>query len=319
MTGPSRVRLGVVQPHSYGGEEAPKMLEGALEHVEEAGHLGVGLLVFPETYPGPVSWHTRYEVVEPLREAAAKHGVGLVVGTTEPVEDSDDDRAFYIAGVVIDGSGEVVGRYRRTHPRSDYYRGLYATGPFWEFHYTAADELPVFDMGWGKLAVGICSEVYVPELARSFALQGAEVCVFPTGAMIPDLSFDTTWQTLLRARAIENVMYTATTVNLFDADLRARHNGGPNLPPIDPATGLNNGHAMICSPERVMGTMRGKGILTADLDLEYVRRMRADLEFPDGIEVPPPYVSLPGVFNMCRPDVTGDLRAVAAETAETRR
>ena len=159
-------------------------------------------------------------------------------------------------------------------------------------------------MGWGILGVSICSEVFVPEVARALARQGAEICVFPTGAMIDDLGLTTNWQTMIRARAIENIMYTATSMNLFDAELRARHTGGGHLPPIDPATGLNSGHAMIASPEQVLGTMRGPGILTADLDLKYIRRMRADPEFPDGIVVPPPYTSLPGLFNLRRPEVT---------------
>lgn len=298
----------MVQPHAVAAGDAPKMLDGALAYVAEAGKAGIDLLVFPETYPGPVSWHTRYEIVEPLREAAAAHDVAVVAGTTEKAD--GDDRAYYIASVVIDRSGEVLGRYRRTHPRGEVYRGLYSSGPFWEFDYVSADDLPVFDMGWGTLGVSICSEVFVPEVARTLALRGAEICVFPTGSMIDDLGFTTNWQTLIRARAIENIMYTATSVNLFDDCLRAAHVGS-GLPPVSSATGLNSGQAMIASPEHVLGTMRGPGILTADLDLDYIRRMRAEPEFPDGLVVPPPYTSLPGLFNLCRPELSGDLRKPA--------
>jgi predicted amidohydrolase len=301
----SSLRLGVVQPHSHAGADAPKMLEDALEYVAQAGRQGIDLLVFPETYPGPVSWHTRYEVVEPLRAAAAEHGVALVACTTEPIE--GQERAFHIACVVIDSDGEERGRYRRTHPRGEVYRGLYAAGPFWEFDYVAADELPVFEMPWGTLGVSFCSEVFVPEVARSLAERGAELCVFPTGAMIVDLGIDENWQALVRARAIENLMYTATTMNLFDQALREAH-AADALPPIDPATGLNSGHAMICSPERVLGTMRGSGILSADLDLDYIRRMRAEPEFPDGIVVPPPYATLPGLPNLAREELRGSAR-----------
>jgi predicted amidohydrolase len=296
----SKLRLGVVQPHSYAGADAPRMLDDALDHVAQAAAQGIDLLVFPETYPGPVSWHTRYEVVEPLRRAAMEHGVALVASTTEPIEGSE--RAFHIACVVIDSDGEELGRYRRTHPRGEVYRGLYASGPFWEFEYVPADELPVFEMPWGTLGVSICSEVYVPEVARSLARQGAELCVFPTGAMIVDLGFAENWQAMVRARAIENLMYTATTMNLFDDELRSAH-AGKGLVPVDPATGLNAGHAMIASPEQVMGTMRGTGILAADLDLDYIRRMRAEPEFPEGIVVPPPYASLPGLPNLSRPEL----------------
>lgn len=282
------------------------MLDRALEFVAEAGARGVDLLVFPETYPGPVSVAHRYEIVEPLSAAARRHGVAVVAGTTEKAP--GDDAAHYISAVVISSEGEVLGRYRRTHPRGEVYRGLYAAGPWWEFDYVEGDDFPVFDLGWGKLGVAICSEVFVPEVARALADRGAELCVFPTGTMIEDLGFMETWQTMVRARAIENIMYTATSMNLFGEDLRSRH-AGSGLGPIDPATGLNRGHAMICSPEHVIGTMRGPGILVAELDMEYIRRMREDREFPDGIVIPPPYASLPGLRNLRRDDLAHPERA----------
>jgi predicted amidohydrolase len=276
------------------------MLDDALEWVRKASQRELDLLVFPETYPGPVSWHTRYEVLEPLRAAAAEHGVAIVAGTTEKAEGGD--QAHHIVSVVIDEAGEVLGRYRRTHPHGEYYRGLYAAGPFWQFDYVEGDELPVFDLGWGKLGVSICSEVFVPEISRALAAKGAEVCAFPTGCMIDDLGFTENWQTMVRARAIENNMFTATTMNLFDQELRTAHVSS-GLKDVDSATGLNSGHAMICSPESVLGTMRGPGILAADLDLAYIRRMRTEPEFPDGVTVPPPYTSLPGLDNMKRPEL----------------
>ena len=281
------------------------MLEDALGFVGQAAERGIDLLVFPETYPGPVSWRTRYEVVGPLSEAAGRHGVALVAGTTEKAD--GDERAHHITSVVIDSAGEEVGRYRRTHPRGAYYRGLYAAGPFWQFDYVEADELPVFDLGWGRLGVSICSEVFVPEIARTMAIKGAEICVFPTGCMIDDLGFTENWQTMVRARAIENNMFTATTMNLFDRELREAHVSS-GLKDVDSATGLNGGHAMIASPEAVLGTMRGTGILSADLDLSYIRRMRSEPEFPEGVTVPPPFVTLPGLANMRRPELFEDDR-----------
>ena len=303
MRGDSKVRLGVVQAEGRVGDERARMLDDALAYIDEAGRRGVDLLVFPETYPGPTTHHTRYEVLGPLTEAAARNRVALAAGTTEKAE-AGGDEAYHITCVVIDASGEIVGRYRRTHPSGDYYRGLYATGPFWEFDYVAGDQLPVFDMGWGTLGVSICSEAFVPEIARSMALQGAELCVFPTGALIQDIGAAENWQTLIRARAVENLMYTATTQNLFNQEVLAAHCRGV-VPQVDPATGLNTGHAMIASPEKVLARQLGPGILTADLDLDYIRRIRRDPEFPDGIVIPPPYETLPGIFNLRRPDLTG--------------
>jgi predicted amidohydrolase len=197
----SKMRLGVVQNEAFRGVEAPRMLQDAVTTIAQAKERGVNLLVFPETYPGPVSADVRYEVLPELQAAAAKHNVWVVAGTTEKAPGSN--RAYYIASILISGSGEVQGKYRRTHPRGEVYRGLYAAGPWWEFDYVEADDFPTFDLPWGKLGISICSEVFVPEVARALAERGAELVVFPTGSMIHDLGFLENLQTLVRARAID--------------------------------------------------------------------------------------------------------------------
>ena len=118
-----------------------------------------------------------------------------------------------ISTVLIDADGEVVGTDHRTHPVGPY---IYEGGDLWDFPYEEHDEIPVFDMGWGKVGIVTCSEVFVPEVARVLALKGAELCLFPTGILIDELGYTDNWRTLVRARAIENLMYTAVTVNLFD-------------------------------------------------------------------------------------------------------
>ncbi|MET8681858.1 carbon-nitrogen hydrolase family protein [Streptomyces sp. NPDC004647] len=310
------LRLAMIQSQAYGGPEAPRMLDDGLGHVAEAARMKADIAVFPETSPGPVSWKHRYEVIEPMRQAAKRHGIDVVFGTT--VKAPGGERAYHIAAVVIGRDGEIRGRYLRTHPGpanpedpegtqdplANYYNGLYAGGAFWDFDFVPGHELPVFDMGWGKLGVGICSEVYVPEIARTYATRGADICVFPAGIMIDDLGFKDAWQTQAKARAGENVIYTATTVNLFDGPLRKKH-VTKELKPLDLATGLNRGYAMIAAPDRVHGTLDGPGILTAELDLDYLRRKREEPEFPDGIkdlEAPPEFGSLPGTHNLHRSD-----------------
>ncbi|MGH2967473.1 MAG: carbon-nitrogen hydrolase family protein, partial [Solirubrobacteraceae bacterium] len=175
------IRLGVVQPHTRVGAQAPSNLDRALRYVEEAAGDGIDLLVFPETYPGPAQAVDRFDVLEPLSRAARDNGIDLVAGTTIETEGG-----HHISELVIDRTGTLKGAYHRSHPRAEIYYGLYSGGPFWDIRYQPGDALPVFDMGWGILGVGVCSEVFVPEVARGLALKGAEVCVFPTGIMIED-------------------------------------------------------------------------------------------------------------------------------------
>jgi predicted amidohydrolase len=292
------IKLGLVQPRTYWGDDEPRNLDEAVRFVEQAGALEVDLLLFPENYPGPYRSSGRFEVVEPMRAAAARHGVGLAFGTS--FETAEASERFNIATVLVDSRGEIAGVTRRTHPEGPY---IYPGGDLWDFHYEEADELPVVDMGWGKVGVVTCSEAFVPEVARVLALHGAELCLFPTGLLIDELGYTENWRTLVRARAIENLMYTAVTVNLFPPEFADAYRQAP-LEEAPSASGLTRGIAMIASPERVLAQSESPGILCADIDLERVRRLRATEE---ELIVPAPYLTIPGILGWRRPRVLRSL------------
>ena len=304
------IRLGVVQARARWNEEGPEMLAAALRYIGEAANRGVDLILFPEMYPGPTTHAVRYEVIEPLQQAARQSGVAVAAGTSLPVEGQSGQ--YYVSHVLIDKTGAVKGIYRRTHPRGPVYRGLYGSGGLVNFEYVPGDDFPVFDLGWGIVGISICSEMYVPEVARILALKGAEICLFPVGWVIDDLGWRDTWQTLVRARAIENIMYTAACQNLFDRET-LKYYVGRDIPAAD-SKGLNRGLGIIAGPEGVLGIMPSEGILTADLDLERIRLMRRSPEFPNGLEIPPPFGSVPGVLGLRRPDLTARFLEMEAKT-----
>lgn len=298
----SQIRLGVAQPRTFWGAESRRNLDEALAHVESASALRVDLLAFPENYPGPYRSSDRYEVIEPLRAAAASHKVGLAFGTS--IEAEPGSGRFNIATVFVRDDGTIAGTYLRTHPRGPY---IYPGGLLWDFDYAEADDFPVFDMGWGKVGCVTCSEVFVPEVARILALRGAELCVFPAGLLIDELGYTENWRTLVRARAIENLMYAACTVHLFPPSFADRYRQAP-LDEAPSGSGLTRGIAMIASPERVLAQSEAPGILTADLDLERVRALRATEE---ELIVPAPYKTIPGVLSWRRPEVLSELTRVS--------
>ncbi len=296
----STVRIGLVQPHTFYGEEEPRNLDEALSYVAKGAALGVDLLCFPENYPGPYRKDGRFEVIEPLCAAAAEHGIAIAAGTS--LESAPGSGTYSIATAMIDAQGSVVGVNRRTHPVGPY---IYEGGDLWDFTYEEAAELPVFDMGWGKVGVVTCSEVYVPEIARALAMKGAEICLFPTGILIDELGYTENWRTLVRARAIENLMYSAITVNLFTPEFADRYRQGGDLEVPPSASGLTRGIAMIASPEGVIATSEAPGIICGDLDLDRIRRLR-DTE--EELIVPAPYKTIPGILDWPRPEVLGPAR-----------
>jgi predicted amidohydrolase len=112
----SQMRLGIVQNEARWGADAPRMLQDAVATIAQAKQRGVNLLVFPETYPGPISADVRYEVLPELQAAAAKHNIWVVAGTTDKAPGSA--RAYYIASVLISVWGRSrSGLIRKTFSR----------------------------------------------------------------------------------------------------------------------------------------------------------------------------------------------------------
>lgn len=292
------IRLGLAQTITHFGARERENLDNAVRLVAQAGALGVDLLAFAENYPGPFTESNRYDVAEVMAAAAGEHGVAVAYGTSLPARDRPG--SYNIATVVVDELGQYRGEYRRTHPVGPY---IYRDTPEWNFDYVAADGFPVIEMSWGTLAVSICSEVHLPEVSRILALKGAEVCLFPSGLLIDELGYTDNWRTLVRARAIENHMYTATLVNLMDSSVSDQlSNGGPG----PRGSGTSRGIGMIAAPERVLAQSESPGILTADLDLERIRYLRRTDE---ELIVPAPYQTIPGHLKWRRPGLYGGLSA----------
>jgi predicted amidohydrolase len=290
------VRLGLAQTITHFGADEKRNLDRAVELVAEAGSLGVDLLCFAENYPGPFTETNRYEVESVMAEAARSAGVAVAYGTSLQA----DDQSFHIATVVVDDNGETRGAYLRTHPGGPY---IYRDGPQWNFDYVAASAFPVIDMGWGKLAISICSEVHLPEISRILALEGAEIVLYPSGLLIDELGYTENWRTLVRARAIENHMYTATLVNLMDFEVAAQF-AADGLGTVSPQREVTCGIGGIYSPEVVLAESGEAGILTADLDLDRIRYLRSTQE---ELIVPAPYRTIPGHMAWRRPELYGRL------------
>ncbi|MFI9486785.1 carbon-nitrogen hydrolase family protein [Promicromonospora sp. NPDC052451] len=169
-----------------------------------AARAGSNLLVLPEYASAYDPRGVGPEHAEPLdgpfvtllRDRARRHGIAVVAGVTLP--GSDGVRAAN-ALVVVDGSGELAGVYRKVHLYDAFgYRESerLEAGP--------ADADPV-TLRLGGLTFGVltCYDLRFPESARRLVDAGADVLVYPAAWVAGPLKADH-WHTLLRARAIEN-------------------------------------------------------------------------------------------------------------------
>lgn len=263
------LRIAVVQPRAFAGVREVENVPMAIRYLEEAAELGARITCLPELYPGPAGLAVDFDASE-LYDAAKRLDMYVIRGKREPAENGK----FHICVELIGRDGSSVGTYRRTTPTGPY---IYFDIDVWNFDYEPGDQLPVFDTEYGKIGLLVCSEVYMPELSRVLALKGAEIVFYPAGGLINELI--PTWRTMIQARAIENLMVTAASQNLY---------------------GVEPGVAMIAGPEGVLASRDDTGVLIADIDLERVRWLRSESE---KIEMPKQYRVVPGTLDWRRPEL----------------
>ncbi len=104
---------------------------------------------------------------------------------------------FYNTLVLAKPDGNVQGTYRKIHPFQEE-REVFKGG----------NTMAIFDCSGIMVGVQICYDIRFPEITRKLALEGADLVLVP--AAFPDPRSEH-WNTLVRARAIENQLYVAAT------------------------------------------------------------------------------------------------------------
>ena len=115
------------------------------------------------------------------------------------------NRAFYNSLAMVDAGGEILGIYRKSHiPNGPGYQEKNYFNP-------GDTGFKVWDTRYGKIGTGVCWDQWFPEAARSMALMGAELLLYPTAIGWAPEDDDTekhrqqeSWFTIQRAHAIAN-------------------------------------------------------------------------------------------------------------------
>jgi predicted amidohydrolase len=275
------VRVAAVQPRSWTESDEVRNAEESTYWLRRAAAAGADLVVFPEGYPGPANPRNQYEAIAPLAELAAEIGIHVIASRIEPARGG-----HHMCLYLIDDRGQTVGVHRRTTPQGPY---IYQDISAWGFDYVSSNQPPqVYETRLGRIGMLVCSEVFVPELSRVLAVNGADIIAFPSGGAINELM--ASWKTMVWARAIENLVYTIAVQNLY-------------------AEG-EEGVGMIAAPETILAQSSGQGLVMAELDLERLRFLRQEDE---RVEFPKRYRTIPGVMRWRNPALYADL--LATETA----
>ena len=200
-----QMRLGLAQCGFTGDGDVLAQVD---RFSQDAAEQGVDLLVFPEDLmsPRPLDAAGLRELAEPLDGAFATHVAsvaaarGMWVVFTMYERDPNGGAPFNTA-VVVDDAGTLRGTYSKCH--------LYDAHGVCESERTKRGQAlgtPIATPFWATLGVGICYDLRFPEQARTMALRGCSLLAYPS-AWIDGPEKAAHWETLLRARAIENEVF----------------------------------------------------------------------------------------------------------------
>jgi predicted amidohydrolase len=194
------------------GHQVPDNLAAAGRLLREAKDRGADIACLPENFSfiglkdadklAVAENDGRGAIQEFLRDTARELKMWILGGTT--VIKSDSPSRVANASLLFDADGKRVARYDKIHlfdvtipGRSESYLE--------SNHVTAGRKVVVADTPVGKLGLSVCYDMRFPELYRELVSRGAEWLAMPAAFTVP--TGRAHWETLLRARAIENLCF----------------------------------------------------------------------------------------------------------------
>lgn len=213
------VRVALVQ-HEWDADPQ-RLVETLRDGIRQAADAGASIVFLPELtlsrYPADtLPQGTPSDIAEDLQggptfsfasQAAKDFGVHVHASLYERAEQGDG--LGFNTAILVGPDGALVARTRKTHipVTAGYYEDKYfRPGP-------PQDAYPVVTLDDPAVKVGLptCWDEWFPEVARSYALGGAQVLVYPTaiGSEPDHPEFDTQplWQHTIVAHAIANGLF----------------------------------------------------------------------------------------------------------------
>jgi nitrilase len=189
-----------------------------------------------------------------LSKMAKKHKIWLIGGSI-PLESHYLNKVFNSC-LVYDDHGKQVARYDKIH--------LFGLDLGTEHYHEEntivhGDSVKVVDTPFGKIGLSICYDLRFPELYR--AMGQVDILVVPSA--FTETTGKAHWETLIRARAIENLCYVIAPAQ-----------GGYHLSGRE-----THGNSMIVDPWGVIldRLPRGSGIVVANINPQYQQSLRKSL------------------------------------------
>ncbi|MDW7656499.1 MAG: carbon-nitrogen hydrolase family protein [Bacillota bacterium] len=239
-------------------------IEKAAASIHSAARSDADLVVLPEMFccPYETAGFPRYAEAEGgpawsrLSRAAAESQVYLVAGS---MPECDREQRVYNTAYVFDRQGRQIGKHRKIHLFDIAVEG----GQCFKESDTLSpgNQITVFDTDFCRIGLAICYDIRFPELSRLMVDAGARIIIVP--AAFNMTTGPAHWDLLFRTRAVDNQVFMIGAAPARQTD----------------ASYVSYGHSLVASPWGDILTQleEGEGMAVADLDLNQVAKVRAQL------------------------------------------
>jgi predicted amidohydrolase len=144
-------------PEAFDVVGTSAMFESGIGRPEE-------ILAATEEFPGPT--------LLSIGERAKKHAMYVI--SVNLVRDHD---RLHVRATIFERNGEILGFYDKFNPTA-YEMRHWGVSP--------GEELPVFEVDFGRIAILICYDIFFPEMVRIYSFKGAEIVFLSTGNITPN-------------------------------------------------------------------------------------------------------------------------------------
>lgn len=260
-------RLGLIQ--ICAGDDPAQNAQTAADMVNEAADQGAEFVLTPEVTNCLSSSRTHQRAVltsedqditlSTLRDAAAKRGVWVLIGSLGLTTDDADGR-FANRSFLITPTGDIAARYDKIHM---FDVDLGDGESFRESDgYRPGDQAVVAQTDFAPVGMSICYDLRFPYLYRDLAQAGAQILTVP--AAFHPVTGAAHWHVLLRARAIETGCFVVAPAQ---TGTHPTTRGKPRQ---------SYGHSLVVAPwgDVLADGGTDAGIVFADIDLKQVAEAR---------------------------------------------
>ena len=268
-------------------EDRSKNIAQAEAQVRDAAEQGAQIILLPELFETPYfckDLDSKYFALahEGRDNALVRHFQSLAreLSVVLPISFFEKANNSYFNSIaIVDADGELLGVYRKSHiPDSAGYQE--------KFYFSPGDTgFRVWQTRYAKIGVAICWDQWFPEAARSMALQGAEILLYPTAIGsepdYPEIDSMGHWQRVMQGHSAANCLPVV-------ASNRIGHEKGSSCDVSFYGSSFITDHT---GAKLVECGRQQQGVVVAEVDLETIGRERTAW----------------GLFRDRRPDLYGSL------------